>query len=368
MAKDLRVKKKVLVVGFTTRHVACSAHNAGYSVYAVDNFCDKDLKDIVVACRTFDDLSELVGIIDEFDREENFDIIVSTSGAEDLTLKKKISGTDSKTASFFLDKKNIQNFFESNNIPAPKIRQPGMYPAFIKPCVGAGGWRNKKVDNFLEEKEWTDLWPDVPYVRQEVAEGIPCSVSCISNGKRAVAVSFNEQFLRGGNKDKSYGFSGAITPFTHPMEKEIVKTAEKIVSLSGCIGSVGVDFIAGEDSFYAIEINPRFQATMDIVEKSYGINLFNAHMSACTGLLPHPDIRRAKQYTARKVLFAPKDIVVKDDLSVFSPDIADIPLIGTEIEEGCAVVSIYGFGSTRSDALESLDKTIKDIGRYISRW
>ncbi|MDD4127355.1 MAG: ATP-grasp domain-containing protein [Methanomicrobium sp.] len=362
------MSRKVLVAGFTTRHVASSAYNAGYKVYAVDNFCDIDLKQIAVSCTSFDELSEIPGIIEELDEKENFDFIVVTSGAENIEVKKGISGTNSKTASFFLDKKNIQNFFESNNIPVPGIADENEYPVIIKPCVGAGGWRNKKVQNSFEEKEWAELWPDVPYIRQKIAEGVPCSVSCISDGKNAVAVSFNEQFLRGGSGDKSYGFAGAITPFSHPLEDDIIKTAERAVALSGCVGSVGVDFIVSDDEFYAIEINPRFQATMDIVESSYGINLFCAHIDACNGVLPQSFKREAHCYTARKVLFADREIVVPENLKEFHQKIADIPCIGTLVEEGSALLSVYGTGSTRESALESLDKTIKDIGRYISRW
>jgi len=362
------LKGKVLVAGFSTRHVARSAYNAGYEVFAVDNFCDQDLLEVAKSCTTFEEITEIPGIVDKLDEKENFDIIVATSGAENIKIKKDISGTDPKTASFFLNKKNIQAFFESNNIPVPKIAETGEYPVMIKPCSGAGGWKNKKAENLTEEREWTELWPGEPYIRQTLAEGIPCSVSCIADGKNARAISFNEQFLRGGNGEKSYGFSGAITPFCHPLEDEIIKTAETAAALSGCVGSVGVDFIAGEKEFWAIEINPRFQATMDIIELSFGVNIFNLHIDACMGILPPPYENNAKKYTTRRVIFADRDIMVKDDLCEFYPQIADIPRIGTVIEDGSAILSAYGTGSTRDFALESLDKTIKDIARYISRW
>ena len=362
------MSKKVLVAGFATRHVARSAYNAGCRVFAVDNFCDQDLLWITESYTTFNEINEIASIVEELDEKENFDIIVATSGAENIFVKKGICGTDKKTASFFLDKENIQNFFESNNIPVPKRAEEGFYPAMIKPCIGAGGWRNKKVTCISDEKEWTDMWPDASYVRQHIAGGVPCSVSCISNGKDAKAVSFNEQFIRGGDGEKAYGFAGAITPFSHPLEEEIIKTAEKAAALSRCLGSVGVDFMAGTDEFYAIEINPRFQATMDIVEMSYGLNLFSAHVAGCRGILPSGYERKAKQFTARKVVFAKRDLLVSDDLSHLHPLIADIPWPGTLIEEGNAVLSVYGTGSTRESALQSLDKTIKDIGRYISRW
>ncbi|MCA1917385.1 MAG: ATP-dependent carboligase, partial [Methanospirillum hungatei] len=36
--------KRILVAGFSTRHVVLSAIRAGYEVCAVDHFCDADLR------------------------------------------------------------------------------------------------------------------------------------------------------------------------------------------------------------------------------------------------------------------------------------------------------------------------------------
>ena len=367
-------KGRVLVAGFATRHVATSAHNAGYEVHSVDSFCDLDLAAVTESRTRFTELSELQGAVEDVCRRMHFDIIAATSCAESLDLSsvgQKICGSDPKVAAYFLDKKNIQDFFEKNGIPCPKILPKGVCPAMIKPCSGAGGWRNKRAENARDEEEWCSLWENEPYIRQELVEGVPCSVSCISDGKKAVAVSFNEQLLRGGSGERAYGFSGAVTPFKHPLESEIVRCAERAVALSGCVGSVGVDFVAAADRFWAIEINPRFQATMDVVEKACGINLFQAHVDASRGILPHAYTGEYRQYAARKVIFADRDMTVKDDLlkcGDVAAGIADIPAPGTVIEEGGAVLSVYGEGASRAEALESLDKTIRKVNRYICRW
>ncbi|WOF15879.1 ATP-grasp domain-containing protein [Methanoplanus sp. FWC-SCC4] len=361
------MNEKVLIAGFATRHVVRSAKNAGYLVYAIDHFCDQDLCRITESHQTFEELAELPSLVESAQKMHNFEAICVTSGAEDLNTEIKITGTPKEIASKFLDKKCIQEFFEEHSIPVPPVALENEYPAMIKPLRGAGGWRNQIVNSMEEELIWRELWPDDLYIKQKVVEGIPCSVSCISNGKCACAISFNEQLLRGGNGERAYGFSGAITPFKHPLKDQIVKTAEKIVSMSGCIGSVGVDFIAGDKEFWAIEINPRFQATMDIVEMSTGINLFKAHINSFNGILPEK-MPEPVQYAARRVLFAEKDIKVRDDLKDLFEYISDIPHIGTEIEEGSAILSVYGNGQTREEALMSLDKAIIEIRRYISRW
>ncbi len=361
------MKGRVLIAGFATRHVARSAADAGYEVHAIDAFCDQDLSWITKSCRIFEDLESLQGLINDACKEIKPDFLVVTSGAEEINSSKPVSGNSKETAGRFSDKKKIQEFFEENSVRVPAILPEGVYPVMLKPCRGAGGWRNTIVNSQEEENDFRTLWPDTPYIRQEIIEGIPCSVSCIAAGGRAKAVSVNLQYLRGGAGERAYGFAGAATPLTDPRSHELKKEAERIAALSGCTGSIGIDFILTEEGIYAIEINPRFQATLDIIEMSTGFNIFEAHIKACRGILPEY-VPEAKKVAARRILFAERDLIVRDDLKKFHPLVSDIPRVNEEIEEGGAIISVYGEGPTPEDAESSLDKTIKEIARYISRW
>ena len=361
------MKGRVLVAGFATRHVACSAKNAGYEVHSIDAFCDQDLQWNTESCTIFEDLESLPGQIEEICKKIDPDYLVVTSGAEEISVSKKISGSCKDKAGIFTDKQKIQDFFQENSIRVPAILADGSYPAMLKPCKGAGGWRNTVVESPEEENNFCEMWPETPYIRQEVVKGIPCSVSCIASGGRAKAIAANLQYLRGGEGDRAYGFAGAATPFTAEKTGELMKEAERIASLSGCTGSIGIDFILAEDGIYAIEVNPRFQATLDIIEMSTGFKIFEAHINACKGILPE-SAPKAKKVVARRIMFAERDLIVRDDLKKFHPHVADIPRKNSEIEEGGAIISVYGEGDTLAGAESSLDKTIKEIGRYISRW
>jgi len=362
-----RLKGRVLVAGFATRHVVCSARKAGYEVHAIDAFCDQDLHWNTKTCKIFEDLDSLPGQIEESCREVSPDILVVTSGAEDIAVSKKISGNCREKAGIFTDKKSIQDFFEENSIRVPSVPAAGVYPAMLKPCKGAGGWRNTIVNSPEEENDFCSLWPETPYIRQEVVEGTPCSVSCIASGGKAKAISVNLQYLRGGSGERAFGFAGAATPFESEKKADLIREAERIASLTGCTGSVGIDFILAGEEIYAIEVNPRFQATLDIIEMSTGFNIFEAHINACSGILPETT-PKSKKVVARSIIFADRDLQVKDDLKKLYPKVADIPWKGEEIEEGSAIISVYGEGSSLPKAETSLDKTIKELARYISRW
>jgi hypothetical protein len=356
------VKGRVLVAGFATRHVAQSAFRAGYEVCAVDHFCDQDLSWYTKDREKFEDLEALPDAVDRISRRHTFDIFVVTSGAEDLPTILPLCGTPPEKVARFLDKLGIQRFFEENRIPAPRLLE-GSYPAMIKPRRGAGGWRNGVIRSEGERSAWEKLYPDVPFIMQEFVPGTPASVSCIANGSEARAVAVNEQVLR-GTGESSFGFCGSVTPFHHPLAAQMMEIAEKVAARSGCVGSVGIDFVISGDAPYAIEVNPRFQGTIDTVEMACVCNLFQYHMDACAGILPQ-SIPVPEKVAARSILFADRDMIVKADLSPLAPMVADIPWPGTFFEEDQAVVSVYGTGATREGALAELDKHISTVRQYI---
>ena len=67
--------------------------------------------------------------------------------------------------------------------------------------------------------------------------------------------------------------------------------AQAVVEEFGLVGVNGIDFIARDGVPWAIEVNPRWCASMELVERAYGLSVFEAHASACTcGLACRPSI------------------------------------------------------------------------------
>ena len=353
---------RVLVAGFATRHVAQSAYRAGYTVYAVDHFCDQDLTWCTEECVGFDDLAELPEKIAELAARHPVDALVVTSGAETIGTTIPLCGTPPAKVERFLDKLEIQRFFEGLEVPVPPLAGSDDYPVMVKPRRGAGGWRNAVVKTTEELRRWEEAWPDVPYVAQQLVDGIPSSVSCVADGRRARAVAVNRQLLR-GEGESAHGFAGSVTPFSHPLAGEMIAAAERIAAASGCVGSVGIDFMAGEKP-WAIEINPRFQATVDTVEMATGQSVFGLHMDACRGIIPAA-MPKARQVAVRRILFADRDMRLDADLAALAPRIADIPWPGTEFEEGHAVVSVYGCGKIETAAFEDLEQNAAAVRKLI---
>jgi predicted ATP-grasp superfamily ATP-dependent carboligase len=352
---------RVLVAGFATRHVVQSAFGAGCEVRAVDHFCDQDLAFYTRESMPFAELDDLPSAVEEMCRRCPPDIMVVTSGAEALP-SLNLCGTPPGQVQRFLDKLATHRFFEEIGVPAPALLSEGDYPAMLKPRSGSGGWRNRIVNSDAEREAWTFEFGDVPVISEEIVDGVPCSVSCLASGSEAVAIAVNRQILRGSG-GPAYGFCGSLTPFRNSREEEIAACAERIAAASGCLGSIGIDFVSG-DRAVAIEVNPRFQATLDTIEMATGINLFSAHVAACRGRLP-ARTPPARQVAERQILFADRDFSIQADPKRFHPVIADIPWPGSFFEEGQAVVSVFGWGQDEHAAAAMLDKHIRMVSQHI---
>jgi predicted ATP-grasp superfamily ATP-dependent carboligase len=357
------VKGRVLVVGFATRHVVQSAARAGYEVCAVDHFCDQDLFWNTADREQFEDLADIPGAIERICRRHIFDLLVVTSGAEDLSPPLHLCGTPKEKIGCFLDKLETQHFFEQQKVPVPRLLTDGEFPAMVKPRRGAGGWRNAIVQDKNGLSDWEELYPGIPFIRQEIIKGIPASVCCVTDGSRSRAIAVNEQILR-GKEGPAFGFCGSVTPLDHPLGAEMITRAEQIAAASGCIGTIGIDFVLGSDIAYAIEVNPRFQGTVDSVEMACDCNLFQYHVEACAGILPQCS-PSPRQVAVRSILFAEEDLTINADLKHLASCVADIPWPGTSFDAGQALVSVYGWGQTREAACSLLDKHISTVRQYI---
>jgi predicted ATP-grasp superfamily ATP-dependent carboligase len=366
--------KTLLVAGFATRHVAASAHRSGYTVYAVDHFCDSDLCAYVKDAEIFLECADLPHTIALACQKWDIDGILVTSGAESITVDMiPVLGSSAECAARFCDKQKIQHFFEKHNIPRPKQIDPASIEPgkqyILKPLEGAGGWRNRAIRSQNDIDEWIQEF-QTPFILQEYVSGVPASACCVTTGKEAHVIALNGQILR-DDPLMPFGFCGSYTPFIHSCSEQMIQLAEKIALASGCIGVIGIDFIVG-DEIWVIEVNPRFQATLETVERATGVNLVQVHIDACNGIISEsiPLSPKYQKTSIRRILFADKSMTWPissetpnpgDDLMRFS----DIPYPETTFEPGNAVISMYGAGADLATAEQDLHTSITTVLQYI---
>ena len=378
---------KVLVIGVNTRHIACSASRAGYTVYTLGRFNDVDLKACSERSVIHDmpddhdpDLQELAPLIRTL---LPVDLIVLGPGFEHLGgWVEEITGnvpvlnnppnifTSISDKAWLADKLKLLNLPHPFTVPLDSLKTPGDwtggYPAIIKPRSGAGGMENKLVSNLEDLTMTMAVLECGQYLLQEYIKGTVASVALISTKKQAAAIAVNEQ-LAGIDTltGMPFAYCGNITPYISEHNDWMRETSINLAKELELIGSNGVDFIITDKGPVVLEVNPRFQGSIDTVEQSTGLNIFRLHHESFQGKLPvYGD---SHCFSIKTIFFAPQRLVVEKrgyDYLVQCHNegtAADIPSEGTVCEKDDPVVSFLSDGNSRMEVVRQAEQLVSGL-------
>jgi uncharacterized protein len=365
---------RVLVVGYNTRHIVCSAKRAGFYVESVSHYEDSDLIKCGDVTRFIRD--EFPEVITDADYRSlkalvmgsSYDHAILGTGFETLDIP-RVAGNPPSLSSFVNDKDRLRDKLETLDYPVPQhfdLEDNLSFPIILKPKRGAGGFRNVLVRDIKHlqrsiEQYHENGWDD--FFLQEFIHGIDVSASVLSTGKQALTIAINEQLigLKNLGPMQRFSFCGSVTPFRTSFAREIEEISNSIATDLGLVGTNGIDFIIGANGPVIIEVNPRFQATLDTIEGSLGINLVEAHIKSCQGeLVPRA---RYSRFACRTVYFAEHDFYVKKTCE--DQNYMDIPRKGTFIERAKPVISAIGYGKSRDCAFNNASHYIETSKGYV---
>jgi predicted ATP-grasp superfamily ATP-dependent carboligase len=133
-----------------------------------------------------------------------------------------------------------------------------------------------------------------------------------------------------------------------PSQRELLDTAlglaDAVTEEFGLIGLNGIDFIAQNGVPYPIEVNPRYSASMELVERARGFSLFEVHAGACHGTLPS----RASQMEGvegKAIVYARRDVILGDTRPWLAlRSVADVPHPGERIRKGRPICTVFASG------------------------
>ena len=121
--------------------------------------------------------------------------------------------------------------------------------------------------------------------------------------------------------------------------------------------------ISSEGEPYLIEVNPRFQGTLECVEKVLDVNLVKLHIDACIkGFVPHQKYKKMN-YSTRIILYTPHRVTVPD-LRII-PEARDIPVRSLIIEKGEPLCSIVTVGKTWEVSNQKAWKIVDRVYRLV---
>lgn len=382
----------VLVIGLDSVALAHSARRAGFKVFAVDFFGDQDLQKTCESTlsivkqkagescgRLETDFSpdKFLVLAREIFARHRVDGIFLTSGLEDspkilseLNALVPIIGNHPRTIENVRGKVEFSNQIRKLDINHPDTKSVETpeeakqaakdigYPILVKPLRSLGGSGIRLAENRTQLDEILQRISPFPLgiLIQEYIIGNNLSVSFVSTGKTSLVLALNEQLLgmqEVGQKEP-FGYCGNIVPASidEGIAKKCANLVQRITTHFNLLGSNGIDLVVPEHgSPYVIEVNPRFQGTLECVEKSLGINLAKAHLDACIKeTLPSWKDASPSKVCVRLILYARHRSLVPD-LSGFD-GVRDIPQPRAIVEDGEPLCSIVTTERTRESAME----------------
>jgi uncharacterized protein len=353
-------KRHVLIAGVSTRALAISAFQAGYRVSAIDAFGDRDLQavaDVLVpqgsTQRRFDPIGAATagsnvsaGLVAYTSNFENYPPAVAT-----LAHGRELLGNPPAVLKAVRDPLKLACAFRRHGISVPLVRASppsgGVHPHrwLLKPRRSGGGHGIQAWRPGLQV-------PRSMYLQQRIG-GLPGSVIFAADRRRAVVLGVSRQLVGEGRLgSRGFGYCGSLlgdTSDLFPRHSRLVERAADLAQVVtqefSLVGLNGIDFIARDGIPYPIEVNPRFSASMELLERGESPPLFGVHLAACRGILPAPTEPETR-VRGKAVVFARRAVTVHGPAWAAAEDRADLPHHGERIARGRPICTVFASGRT----------------------
>jgi len=202
---------------------------------------------------------------------------------------------------------------------------------------------------------------------QKQVGGTPCSAVFVAADGAARLLGVTRQLI-GEPWLGAHGFqfAGSIGPWpiSAAASDTIKRVGSVLVEQFDLLGLFGVDFMLNVDDVWTLEVNPRYTASVEIVERFSGVNAIAEHAAAFGGPIGSERSERAgasatpgggedistRSACGKGILFARRNVVVSEAFAVWSlaeaarepwPMLADVSPAGSLIEAGRPILTLF---------------------------
>ena len=204
---------------------------------------------------------------------------------------------------------------------------------------------------------------------QKYVAGESCSAAFVAARGRAVLVGATRQIVgRDWGLSPEFQYVGSLgpLPLTALESAKLARLGGVLAQRFGLVGLFGVDFIRTAEDLWPVEVNPRYTASVEVLERLTGSNFVACHANACAGgELPEPPPEPIGSFAGKAVVYARRDCVwVRESLAgmyiasaedscppktpdlfhVEGPNIADLPHEGQRFETGQPMATVFATG------------------------
>jgi predicted ATP-grasp superfamily ATP-dependent carboligase len=373
----------LLVFGASARAAAFSALRAGLRPWCADLFADADLRAVCPAMRLparypygFLDLVgvELPGPWMYTGGLENRLLLVQR-----MARMRPLWGNGRRVLLRCRHPGLLSEIVCGAGLPFPELQWYGTTPPpdrrwLLKPLAGSGGtgirvWSGQRPRSFT--------WPPQYYL-QEFIEGESWSAIYAGDGRGALLLGVTRQLVGAEWLHAApFQYCGSLGPLLppEPLSRQLLRLGTVLASGCGLRGLFGVDGVERGGVFWPVEVNPRYTASVEVIEHGTGLRTLAWHRRAFDPEAPEPPLLPAPTAVigkailfARETLAFPADGPWNTDLAAPSihelPGFADLPTGGERIEAGRPILSFF----TRAADAVACERALREMAAGLDRW
>ena len=356
--------KQLIIVGASARGAAQSAVRGGYEPWCADLFADRDLQKIATVRRCpLDQYPQaLVRLIDEAALPSDVKVLY-TGGLENapqlieaIAFDRPLLGCSPDALRRVRDPLALPSLPGQRGLAFCKThrRRPlisWLFPSLLKKYLikprqrtGGRGIRRWALGERVTRADYL----------QQYVSGTPVSMVYVGDGWSARLLGATEQLIGdeafGGD---GYRYCGSIGPLklNKVQHAAMVHLGVQLAQRFDLRGPFGVDaIIARRRRIWPVEVNPRYTASVEIIERATGLN----------SLADNPAARKSRTgggaaIMGKAIVFAKERLSAPDLYEWFDGEqIADVPQTGEPIRRGQPICTVFARAADAPQCLARL--------------
>lgn len=381
--------RPVGAVGASARAAAMSLARADFAPWAVDLFADRDLKRIAPVARCpFDAYPHAIPkLCDQFPPGP----VLYTGGLEnhpdavrELAARRELWGNGPDVLERVRDPFALRAVLTAAGFDSPQLLSRG------EPVPAGGTWLCKPVRSAgghgIRVAATGEVAPPAHAV-QECVDGIPMSAVFASIDGVAALIGVTEQIIgEPWLHAAPFRYAGTLAPIRAlpPWCDPVHRLGTALTTAFGLRGIWGVDFVLNDDRIWLLEVNPRYTASVELLELAFGTALLPHHGMAFGAECATPSGPPIPGVLGKAVYFAPHRIAFPNvgpwDVELEAhpsqrvglperwrlPEYADIPAPGEAIESGWPVLTFFAAGATAEACRERLQSRAAELDQLFA--
>lgn len=353
--------RAMVLVGGSVRAATESARRAGLAPIAIDAFGDRETRQAAEHWMPLkqNPPSELADLC-------RLPIRVAGGLAEPypwlMGLCSRQPGSNGRLLEQVDDPEFLSRMADHSGTRFPPTRTSGVGPAgwLLKRRSSSGGLGVRRInaDQPIPENHFAQAW----------AKGALCGASfdCDGTNGRLVAVC---RLLTKRIGNRPFVFAGAVGPIQVPLSVAVTlkRLGDAVVQATQIVGPLNIDVTISPDRVSLLEINPRYSASMEIVELDL-MDQFDHPVSFYdSDSIPRETPKDSGPRWIKRVLFASEAIdLVPEQLDTIDLPAGfvwkDVPHQRVTVEPGHPIATLIG-----QTAVRSLAKSLRMVDRLSQR-